>query len=176
MNLVGGGRGKGEKGTRVCRGGRPRARKRQQVMGGSESSCLGAVEARTTEEAGGWLGEHVLCTVLHQPLWLESDPTGWAHPPDPALSLNVEARVGQDQGRAEVTREVGQKNPSSEGEGGFRWGEGPLGCGDPVLANTLFPTASLTSTATAGPCLRSSPLPGTQPSRPRTLTHFSAIS
>lgn len=160
----------------MCRGGRPRARKRQQVMGGSESSCLGAVEARTTEEAGGWLGEHVLCTVLHQPLWLESDPTGWAHPPDPALSLNVEARVGQDQGRAEVTREVGQKNPRSEGEGGFRWGEGPLGCGDPVLANTLFPTASLTSTATAGPCLRSSPLPGTQPSRPRTLTHFSAIS
>lgn len=108
-------------------------------MEGSESNCLGAVEARATDEAGGWLVEHVLYTVLHQPLWLESDPTGWARPSDPVLSLNVEARVGQDQGRAEVTREIGQKNPRSQGEGGFRWGEGLLGCGDPVLANNPLP-------------------------------------
>lgn len=64
-------------------------------MGGSESSCLGAVEARTTEEAGGWLGEHVLCTVLHQPLWLESDPTGWAHPPLTSRQGWVKIRAGQ---------------------------------------------------------------------------------
>lgn len=120
-------------------------------MEGSESNCLGAVEARATDEAGGWLVEHVLYTVLHQPLWLESDPTGWARPSDPVLSLNVEARVGQDQGRAEVTREVGQKNPRSQGEGGFPTSSQP----------------SLTSTTTAGPCLKSSPLPGTQPSRPQ---------
>ena len=95
------------------------------------------------QESGWWN------TFPAQALWQESHSTGWAHSPQPVLSLHVEPRMGQDYRRVELLGDRGQKNPRAESEGKASRGKNGLWAAGTLCQPT---TSSLMSTATAVSC------------------------